>query len=39
MDFTLKTAFTDDQLKLLYMTGTNVIVAKPTGGSGPNVAW
>lgn len=39
MEFTLKTAFTNDQLALLYATGTNVVVAKPTGGSQPNVAW
>lgn len=37
--FTLKTAFTNEQLQLIYMTGTNVIIAKPTGGDTPNVAW
>lgn len=37
--FNLKTAFTNDQLQILYATGSNVIVAKPTGGSTPNVAW
>lgn len=39
MEFTLKTAFTNTQLELLYATGTNVIVAKPARGSQPNVAW
>lgn len=37
--YILKTAFTDRQLDILYATGTNVVVAKPTGGSSPNVAW
>jgi hypothetical protein len=37
--YTLKTAFTNEQLGILYATGTNVIVAKPTGGGTPNVAW
>lgn len=39
MEFTLKTAFTNAQLELLYATGTNIVVAKPTGGAQPNVAW
>lgn len=38
-DYSLKTAFTNEQLQTLYATGSNVIVAKPTGGSTPNVAW
>lgn len=38
-NFSLKTAFTDEQLQILYTTGSNVIVAKPSGGSNPNVAW
>jgi hypothetical protein len=37
--FSLKVAFTDRQLEVLYATGTNVVVAKPTGGARPNVAW
>lgn len=37
--FNLKTAFTNEQLQLLYATGTNIVVAKPTGGTVPNVAW
>jgi hypothetical protein len=37
--FNLKTAFTDDQLEVIHRTGTNVIVAKPSGGTAPNVAW
>lgn len=37
--YNLNTAFTNEQLQTIWMTGTNVIVAKPTGGSNPNVAW
>ena len=38
--FTLNTTFTQDALTMLYATGTNVVVAKPSsGGSSPNVAW
>lgn len=37
--FNLKTAFTDEQLRNIYLAGVNVIVAKPTGGTNPNVAW
>ncbi|SFD26319.1 hypothetical protein SAMN05518672_1011339 [Chitinophaga sp. CF118] len=37
--YILNTAFTDKQLDMLYITGTNVIIAKPTGGGTPNVAW
>jgi hypothetical protein len=37
--FNLKTAFTDEQLRNIYIAGVNVIVAKPTGGENPNVAW
>jgi hypothetical protein len=38
--FTLNTTFTQDALTMLYATGTNVVVAKPSaGGSAPNVAW
>lgn len=36
--FNLKTAFTVDQLQLLYATGTNVVVAKSINGQA-NVAW
>jgi peptidoglycan hydrolase-like protein with peptidoglycan-binding domain len=39
MEFTLNVAFTQQQLQMLYATGTNVVVAKPTGGYNPNVAW
>lgn len=28
--FTLKTNFTQDSLTMLYATGTNIVVAKPT---------
>ena len=38
-DYELKVNFTQAQLDVLYQTGTNVIVAKPTGGGAPNVAW
>lgn len=37
--FNLNAAFTNEQLEVLHMTGTNVVVAKPTGGASPNVAW
>lgn len=37
--YELNTAFTNEQLETLHITGTNVVVAKPTGGSAPNVAW
>lgn len=40
MTFNLNVAFTNAQLQILYATGTNVVVAKPSaGGSIPNVAW
>jgi len=37
--FNLKTAFTNEQLQNIYLAGLNVIVAKPTGGTNPDVAW
>lgn len=37
--YELLVSFTNDQLETLYATGTNVIVAKPSGGTAPNVAW
>ena len=37
--FNLNVAFTNEQLQTLYITGTNVIVAKPTSDGTPNVAW
>ncbi len=37
--FNLKIQFTNEQLGLLKMMGSNVIIAKPTGGDNPNVAW
>jgi len=38
--FTLKTSFTQESLTMLYATGTNVVVAKPSASdSSPNVAW
>ena len=39
MTFELDLAFTTDQLHTIFMTGSNVIVAKPSGGGSPNVAW
>ncbi|MES2162568.1 MAG: hypothetical protein V4476_15520 [Pseudomonadota bacterium] len=39
MGYELDLAFTNDQLQTLWITGTNVIVAKPSGGNSPNVAW
>jgi len=38
-NYNLNMGFTDDQLNVLYQTGTNVVVAKPSGGGSPNVAW
>ena len=38
--FELNTEFSDEDLSRLYITGTNIVVAKPTPGGGtPNVAW
>lgn len=37
--FNLKVAFTPEQLGILYATGTNVIIAKPSDGRSPAVAW
>lgn len=37
--YALSTAFTQADLDRFYASGTNVVVAKPTGGSTPNVAW
>jgi len=39
MSYELDLAFTTAQLQTIYATGTNVIVAKPSGGGSPNVAW
>ena len=39
-NFDLNVAFTNEQLKAIHATGTNVIIAKPSsGGSTPDVAW
>ncbi|MBV8251871.1 MAG: hypothetical protein JO154_04620 [Chitinophaga sp.] len=38
-DYALNVSFTNDQLQVLYATGTNVVVAKPSGSGTPNVAW
>lgn len=37
--FNLKTAFTNEQLQIMYATGTNVVVGKPSDGRSTNVAW
>src|ERR1700728_1871407 len=37
--YTLNTSFDQSDLKLLYSTGSNVVVAKPTAGAEPNIAW
>lgn len=37
--FTLNTAFTQQDLERIYSSGSNVVVAKPTGAANPNVAW
>lgn len=38
-NYELKVGFSDDDLIMLYATGTNVVIAKPSLGSTPNVAW
>jgi hypothetical protein len=37
--FSISTAFNQQDLERFYASGSNVVVAKPTGGSQPNVAW
>jgi len=37
--FTLRTSFTNADLEGFYATGTNIVVAKASGSSAPNVAW
>jgi hypothetical protein len=37
--YNLKTTFTQVDLERFYATGTNVVIAKPTEGTQPNVAW
>lgn len=39
MQFTLNLAFTNNQLDLISKTNSKVIIAKPTSGAQPNVAW
>jgi hypothetical protein len=38
-EYSLQVQFNQAQLDILYATGSNVVIAKPTGGSSPNVAW
>jgi hypothetical protein len=38
-NYKLDVAFTKAQLETLYITGSNVVIAKPSGGGSPNVAW
>jgi hypothetical protein len=37
--FSVSMAFNQQDLERFYATGTNVVIAKPTGGGTPNVAW
>lgn len=37
--FSISTGFNQTDLERFYASGTNVVVAKPTGGGQPNVAW
>ena len=37
--FTLKTSFTDQDLQRFLASGSNVVLAKPSAGGAPNVAW
>lgn len=37
--FSLNTAFTDQDLQRFLASGSNVVVAKPSAGGAPNVAW
>ena len=37
--YELNLSFTDEQLQTISVTNTKVIVAKPTNGGSPNVAW
>lgn len=37
--FSISTAFAQVDLERFYASGSNVVIAKPTGGSQPNVAW
>jgi len=39
MEFKLEMAFNNNQLDVIAETNTKVIVAKPTAGDSPNVAW
>lgn len=39
MEFKLEMAFSNDQLSVIEETNTKVVVAKPTAGDTPNVAW
>ena len=38
-DYTLNINFNNDQLEAIYSTNSNIIIAKPSGGDSPNVAW
>jgi hypothetical protein len=39
LSFSISMAFTAEDLQRFYLTGTNIVVAKPAGGGAPNVAW
>ena len=38
-NYQLDISFTEKQLSVLHLTGSNIIVAKPSKGGSPNVAW
>jgi hypothetical protein len=38
-NYALSISLTQQQLEIFYATGSNVVVAKPTEGGAPNVAW
>jgi hypothetical protein len=37
--YTIDFSFTSEQLDVFYATGTQVVLAKPTAGEEPKVAW
>jgi hypothetical protein len=37
--FSLNTSFDQNSLRMLYASGSNVVVGKPNAGGSPNVAW
>lgn len=39
LTYSLSLAFSNEDLQRIYASGSNVVIAKPAGGSTPNVAW